>query len=415
MNIAIVGCGIGGLTLALTLHRTGIDASIRVYEAVSEIKALGVGINMLPHAVRVLSELGLQDDLAAVAVEPKEFAYFTRHGQFVYSEPCGLYAGYPYPHFSVHRAALHAVLLEAACARLGPDLVITGHRCVDVTQSENRVTMAFVDDTGKPLPSQSADVVIACDGIHSAIRHSFYPDEGEPHFGGINMWRGVTRRSPFLSGGSITRIGGLSTSYKMLVYPIRNDIDETGNQLVNWVAEVISDRQLPVDWSKPGKLEDFFDYFDWKFDWLDVAALMKDADFVLSYPMVDREPLPQWTFERVTLLGDAAHPMYPRGGNGGAQSILDAECLARNLVSADPIAALRSYEAERRPVTSQIVLQNRTAPPDVIIDTVEERTGGKPFERLEDVIKPGELRSISENYERLAGYHLETLSGQPRG
>jgi 5-methylphenazine-1-carboxylate 1-monooxygenase len=173
---------------------------------------------------------------------------------------------------------------------------------------------------------------------------------------------------------------------------------------------------VPVDWNKPGRLEDFFEpYRDWTFDWMDVPELIRSADQILSYPMVDRDPLPRWSFGRLTLLGDAAHPMYPQGGNGGAQAILDAVTLARLFQSEpDPAAALQAYQAARLPPTSKIVVQNRTAPPNVIVDTVEQRTGGKRFDRLEDVISQDEMKAIFERYQKVAGYHVQQVS-RPQG
>jgi len=413
MDVLIVGGGIGGLTLALAVHGATPDARIKIFEAAPDVRALGVGINLGPHAVKELSALGLEEKLVAVGCTPQDYAFFTRHGQLVYRQPWGRAAGYRWPHLSIHRGELHRVLLEAVCERLGAESFVAGHRCVAVEQEETRATARFVDAGGRALDACSADIVVACDGIHSAVRAQFFPNEGPFCYRGINLWRGVTRRPPFLTGRSIARIGARHST--LIAYPIRDAIDSAGNQLINWVAEIEREVAAPVDWSKPGRLEDFYPtYRDWTFDWLDVAALIRDADLILSNPMVDRDPLPRWTFGRVTLLGDAAHPMYPQGGNGGAQAIIDAATLARLLArETDPAATLRAYEAERLPATSRIVLQNRTAPPNVIVDTVEQRTGDKRFERLEDVISPDELRGIFERYQKVAGYHVDQVNKQP--
>ena len=399
----IVGGGIGGLTMALSLHAKGIPC--RVFEAAAEFRPLGVGINMMPHAIRVLTSLGLGENLEAHGVEAREFAYFNRHGQEIFTEPCGRFAGYDYPHFSIHRADLHKVLYEAVIDRLGAAAVKAGHRCIGIDQDVDGVTVRFED-----APAQRGLVALAYDGFHSAVRRQFYPDEGPPQFGGINMWRGVTRRKPFLTGASVTRVGTVQIG-KMVIYAIRQF--EDGTQLINWNTEQPRADHKLNDWATPGRIEDFIEPFaKWNFDWLDIPQLIADAEFILEYPMVDRDPVDRWVFGRIALVGDAAHPMYPRGGNGGAQAILDAECLARLLTEQEsPQAALLAFEAERLDLVNRIVLTNRSQPPDFIIETVENLTGGKPFDRIEDVIDPAELAAISDRYKDIARYSKEATAG----
>ena len=396
-EILIVGAGVGGLTLALALHEARIPC--RIFESVAELRPLGVGINVLPHGAAELARLGLEDALAAVAVRTAESVFFNRFGQLIWREPAGRAAGFAHPQFSIHRGDLQSVLLDAVRARMGAGAVQTGWHCLGAEADADGVTLRFRDRD--PVRGAAA---IACDGIHSALRKQFYPHEGPPRYSGYNMWRGVTAWPRILTGASMIRAGWLATG-KMVIYPIRNDIDDQGRQLVNWVAEIETPRHLDRDWNRAGALEDFLPAFaDWHFDWLDVPGLIRGADKVLEFPMVDQDPLPAWSFGRITLLGDAAHPMVPRGSNGAGQAILDARALTDCLrAAADPATALATYEAQRRPPTTEVVLTNRRNPPDAILREVYQRTGDKPFARIEDVIGADELRALSEGYKAIAG------------
>jgi 2-polyprenyl-6-methoxyphenol hydroxylase-like FAD-dependent oxidoreductase len=403
-EVAIIGGGIGGLTLALELHAAGIDCS--VYEAAGELSAVGVGINLLPHASRELARLGLEHELAEVAIETRNSLYFNRFGQHIYTEPTGRTAGYPWPQFSIHRGDLHEILVRAVRDRLGPDRVVTGHRCLSVAQDATGATAVFEQETVR------ASVVVGCDGVNSVVRKQLHPEQSGPVYSGYNMWRGVAAWPAIQGGASMIRAGWLATG-KLVVYPIRDRVDADGRQLVNWVAELQSPQHAERDWNRTGRLADFLPAFaDWHFDWLDVPALLSAATTILEYPMVDQEPLEWWGAGRITLLGDAAHPMVPRGSNGAGQAILDARCLAGELARAkdDPASALAVYEARRRPATAAVVRANRTTPPDAILREVYDRTGDRPFDRLEDVVDPRELERILTRYKEIAGYSLAALS-----
>ncbi|MBE7939968.1 MULTISPECIES: flavin-dependent oxidoreductase [Ramlibacter] len=401
-EVAIVGGGIGGLALALSLHRVGI--ACQVYEAVPALQEVGVGITLLPHAMRELQTLGLAGQAEAAGIENLESVFFNRFGQYIYREPRGRHAGYPLPEVGIPRGRLHRILLDAFLERVGADRLHLGRRFQALTQDEQGVTLGFADGS-----SATASLAVASDGVNSAVRAQFYP--GEPlAFGGINTWRGVTVRPPILTGRSYMRIGSINTG-KMVIYPIADNVDGQGNQLINWVAEIRREGAAMNDWNRPGNPEDFVELFaSWRYDWLDVPALIRGAQRVFEYPMVDRDPVPRWTFGRVTLLGDAAHPMYPRGSNGSAQALIDARVLAEGLAAAaQPAQALQAYEQARLPTTARIVQTNRSVPPDFINIRVEELTGDRPFGHIDEVISQDELRKLSDDYKKVAGFSLEAV------
>ncbi|HEV8016145.1 MAG TPA: flavin-dependent oxidoreductase [Stellaceae bacterium] len=407
-KVAIIGGGIAGLALALNLKRR--DIACRVFETAPELKELGVGITLLPHATRELDALGLLAEIKAQAIENLESCFFNRFGQLLYKEPRGKYAGYAFPELGIHRGRLHMTLYRAALAALGAEAVVTDRHCVAVEQNDTGVTLRLREtSTGKLLDPVAAAIAIGCDGINSALRRQFYPDE-QVAFAGINTWRGVTRRKPILTGRSYMRIGSIKTG-KIVVYPIIDNVDGAGNQLINWMAEIQTQSVDKNDWNKTGKLADFLPIYEsWKFDWLDVGALIRDADTILEYPMVDKDPVARWTFGRITLAGDAAHPMYPRGSNGAAQALIDARALADLLARhADAREALTEYEARRREVTAKIVRTNREHPPDFINIRVEELTGDKPYDDLDKIITQDELKALSDNYKRVAGFAVEDV------
>src|SRR3979490_1613895 len=271
-EVIIVGAGVAGLTLALAPHQAKIPC--RIFESAAEIKAVGVGINLLPHATKELAALGLEQALANVAIATADAPFFNRFGQLIYREPLGRAAGYEHPQFSIHRGDLQMILLDAFAARAGNDRVVTTHHCTGVDQDETGVSVHFSDGPeGTNRSTIRGRAVIACDGINSAIRKQFFPDEGEPRYSGVNMWRGVTRWQPMLSGASMVRAGWLSHG-KMVIYPIRAAAAD-GLQLINWVAEIETPNYRKRDWTRPGSIDDFIGAFaDWHFDWLHVTAFL---------------------------------------------------------------------------------------------------------------------------------------------
>ena len=406
MRVIIAGGGIGGLTAAMALHAKGID--VQVYESVHELQPVGVGINVLPHAMAQLEGLDLLTVLLPLGVKTAELCFFTQQGQLIWREPRGLDAGYPVPQLSVHRGRFHMALLAEARARLGHERIVTGHavqRFSDEADGRVRVELLRRDD--ETVVHDTADVLVGADGIHSAIRATFHPDEGMPQWSGNILWRATTRTTPFLTGRSMFMAGHLP--HKFVAYPL-TEPDDQGLQTVNWIAELdrrhigLSKRE---DWNKRGDLADFLPQFeDWAWEWLDVPALIRGAEATYEFPMVDRDPLERWTHGRVTLLGDAAHPMYPIGSNGASQAIIDALTLADLLSGTTDIdSALRAYDDERRPKTAAIVLSNRQHGPERMLDLAYERAP-QGFSNVHDVFAEGEREGIAAQYKQVAGFSL---------
>lgn len=408
MKIIIAGAGIGGLSAALSLHKAGFD--VQVYESAKEIRALGVGINLLPHAVRVLTNLGLNNQLEKVAVKTSELVYFNKFGQKIWQEPRGKFAGYKWSQYSIHRGTLQMIFLEAVKRELGEERIHTGHTLQHCENTGNGVKVSFIDkETRQFITTIRADVLIGADGIHSVVRKHFYPDEGAPKFSGIVLHRGITKAKPFLSDSSMIMAG--YAAQKFVAYPITSNFDGDSNQLINWIADLkvdLNENILVQDWNRKADKQKLLSAFhSWKFDWLDIPEIISKAEAVYEFPMSDRDPLPKWSFDRITLLGDAAHPMYPIGSNGASQAILDAESLTNAFqTNGDPTEALRQYESERLPATTNIVLQNRQMGPEQVMQIAEERAPNG-FENIHDVISQEELESIAARYKKLAGFDKE--------
>ncbi|MGW7576033.1 FAD-dependent monooxygenase [Streptomyces sp. NPDC054765] len=379
MRITIVGGGIAGLTCALSLHAAGFRPQVR--DAARTIEAVGVGINLLPHAVRELTELGLADELAAIALPPHRLSYRDRAGEPVWEEALGLAAGYHWPQYSVHRGRLHLMLLAAVHERLGTDSVRTGLQFQRAEQTPDGLRAHFLDRTSRRPVTEDADVLIGSDGIDSAVRAQLYPSEGPSHGNGVHMWRAVAPHPHLLDGRTIVVAGG-TPGAKFVAYPIDDPAAEGGDALVNWVLEVRhgNGKQADPQARRITTAEALAGVADWSLPWVDLTKLVERSSAIFEYPMLDRDPLPRWSFGRVTLLGDAAHPMFPMGMNGGSQSVVDARvlawCLAREH---DPVTALRRYDTMRRPTVNAIVLANRELGPEKIIARAEERTGVLPL------------------------------------
>ena len=399
MEVSIAGAGIGGLTAALALHEAGHD--VRVYEAVGEIQPLGVGINLLPQAAFVLDQLGVLETLLSQGVATQELSYFNSHGQHIWTEPRGLFAGFDTPQISISRGTLQMTLLDFVRQRLSEEQVVTGHRLSRFASDQLAASATFEAANASPI-SVSSDLLICADGIHSSARQQMYPAEVAPIYSGRLLWRGTTLAAPYLTGASMIMAG--FEDQKFVCYPIEA-VRPDGLQLINWIAELR--RPLPEreqGWSREGDIDDFLPEFDhWQFDWLDVPGLIRGAQRIYEYPMVDREPVPSWNHGCATLLGDSAHPMYPIGSNGASQAILDSQALAAALVQGDSVpAALQIYEQQRLPSTAAIVKANRGNGPEQCMQLAHERAPNG-FAAVDDVFAVGELQGIADRYKQLTG------------
>jgi 5-methylphenazine-1-carboxylate 1-monooxygenase len=415
-TVLIAGAGIGGLTAALSLHQAGLRAL--VVDSAAELRPIGVGINLLPHAVRELTELGLGEELAAIGIPTAEFVHFDRFGNRIWGEPRGRALGYRWPQYSVHRGELQMLLLDTVRARLGDDAVLTGLAFEDFTDLEDSggVQVRLRRRGSGETVVLTAGALVGADGINSTVRARLHPGESAPLWNGVLMWRGVAETEPLLDGRTQAVLGS-NTLAKFVAYPISKRLEDQGRALLNWVAEVrLPDgtRTETADWNRRSDTDAVLPHFaDWRFDWLDVPTLIRESSEILEYPMVDRDPLPFWGRGRVNLLGDAAHPMYPIGSNGGSQAIIDARILAYELATADDLSkGLAGYEAARRETTNAIVLACRDMPADRVLHTVAERAPNG-FERIEDILSADELATISSSYLQTTGIDVERLNSRP--
>ena len=412
MTVLIAGGGIAGLALALTCRQIGLDA--KVFEAVSDPRPLGVGINLQPNAVRELDELGLMQILPRVGVATREWGLFSTKGLEIWAEPRGREAGYRWPQYSVHRGELQMALLDAARARLGPGGVVTGARVAGWETTADGVAVRLATEAGERI--ETGSVLIGADGLHSAVRARLYPEEGPPVWSGAVLWRGTSPARPFRTGASMALIGSMDRRF--VAYPISPPDPATGECRLNWIAELRVDPAggwKKQSWTAEAGAADFLPRFaDWRFGWIDVPEIVSRAERIYEYPMVDRDPLPGWTFGPVTLMGDAAHVMWPVGSNGASQAIMDARRLGRAFLEHGPTeAALLAYEAEQRPAAERMIRATRSAEgPDALLGVVEDRCGGA-FEDVEEVIPRAEMDAFQARWKAVAGLAREALNDAP--
>jgi len=407
--VIIAGGGIAGLTMALTCHQIGVPAI--VLESVRSMAPLGVGINLQPNAIRELFDLGFEDELGAVGLEAREWALVGNNGNDIWAEPRGRLAGYNWPQYSVHRGELQMLLYRTVLERLGSDSVLTGHRVIGYRNTADGV-IVDVDTRDGNQVEIAGSLLLAADGLHSAVRAQMHPDQPEPHWEGAVLWRGATPGPPIRSGASFTLVGTLDQRF--IHYPISDVDPSTGLQLQNWIAELAfdpADGWQDSDWNRKVEIDSFLPAFeDWDFDWLDIPALVRGAPAVWEFPMVDRDPAPTWIDGRVCLIGDAAHVMYPVGSNGASQAIVDARVMGAKFLSNGVTPdALQSFEEALIEPMSALVLRNRGNGPVGILGVVDERCGGV-FDNIDDVISRAEIEDFMAKYKAAAGFAIEALN-----
>ena len=410
VRVLIAGGGIGGLAAALCLHRSGHE--VTVFESVARPRELGVGINLLPHSVRVLHDLGLEAVLREAAVQTTELRFYSDDGILIWAEQRGVAAGNPWPQYSIHRGRLQMLLLDAVRDEVGSGRILTGHHLAAVEQDARGVTAHFDDRrTGVRAGTYRGDVLVGCDGLHSAVRKALVPGEGPPLYSGLVLWRGAVEAPPFLDGRTMFMAG--HDRQKAVVYPIRGPIRPDGTVLTNWVVERPVDLDVTAaDWNAPADPAGVAGWFEeWDFGWIHVGRLIDSAEAAYEFPMVDRDPIDRWSHGRVTLLGDAAHPMRPNGSNGASQAILDAEAVARALTGeGDAVTALDRYDDERREATGRLVLANRQAGPERVMQRVRDECDGSCV-GTHTCVPKAELEREANSYKVLAGFDLARLRG----
>ena len=413
-RVIIAGGGIGGLAAALTLHQIGVPCI--VFEAAREMRPLGVGINLQPNAVRELYDLGFTEaDLDRVGLPAREWALVGLNGNDIYSEPRGKLAGYNWPQYAVHRGRFHMLLHEAVVERMGAPSVQLGSRVAGYRKLADGSVSALVERADGSTSEPRGALLIGADGIHSAVRAQMHPAQPPIHWGGAVMWRSTTWGKPIRTGSSFVGLG--THRHRMVFYPISHPDPKTGLSMINWIAEVTMDHsegRKQSGWFRQVPISDFAHHFDgWVWDWLDVPALIRCADGAFENPMIDRDPVPTWRDGPVVLIGDAAHPMYPTGSNGGSQAIVDSRilgaCMVEHGVSEEALAA---YDAKLCGPISQVILRNRSAGPFGLLNMVDERCGGT-FDNIDDVIPPAERTTFMAGYKTAAGFAIETLNKAP--